>query len=144
MRREKLDFPFATDDEVTEMVARFEACEWPYPRWTHRAHIGLALVYLRQYPFETALQRARHHIPLYNRTRGDPDGYHETITVLFMRRADRYLRDQAGFVPLTAAVEELAAACDMRWPLDYYTPDRLWSAEAKAGWVEPDRRPLDF
>jgi hypothetical protein len=143
-RREKIDLPFVSDAEVVEMVALFERCEWPYPRWTHRAHLGVALCYLQAYPFDTALARVRHHIPLYNRTCGDPSGYHDTITVLFMRRARRYLQVHAGHVSLAAAVEELAAACDMRWPLRYYSPERLWSAEARAGWVGPDRRPLDF
>ena len=26
----------------------------------------------------------------------------------------------------------------MRWPLRYYSPERLWSAEARASWVEFD------
>ncbi len=143
-KREKIDVPFASDAEVAEMVALFEACEWPYARWTHRAHLGVALVYLRALPFDEALARARRHIPLYNRARGDPNGYHETVTVLFLRRVHRYLRDRPGPLSLAAAVEELAAACDMRWPLRYYSPERLWSAEARAGWLEPDLRPLDF
>jgi hypothetical protein len=142
-KREKIDFPFASDAEVVHMVAEFEACKWPYPRWTHRAHLGVALHYLRQYGFTAALERVRHHIPLYNRTCGDPDGYHDTITILFMRRVDKFLRDNPG-VNLTAAVEQLAGICDMQWPLRYYSSDRLWSAEAKAAWLEPDRQPLDF
>jgi len=144
VKREKIDAPFATDAEVVEMVASFERCEWPYPRWTHRAHLGVALCYLRLYPFDVALTRVRHHIPLYNRTRGDPSGYHDTITVLFMRRVQRYLRDQPGNLSLAVALEELNSACDMQWPLRYYSPERLWSAEARAGWLEPDRQPLDF
>ncbi|HEV3384840.1 MAG TPA: hypothetical protein VG097_08485 [Gemmata sp.] len=143
-QREKIDFPFASDTDVVEMVARFERCEWPYPRWTHRAHLGVALYYLQKFPFEVALARVRHHIPLYNRTCGDPSGYHDTITVLFMRRVQRYLKDHPDDLSLTAAVEELTAACDMKWTLQYYSPERLWSAEARAGWIEPDRQPLDF
>lgn len=142
--RVKIDEPFASDAAVADMVARFEACEWPYPRWTHRAHLGVALSYLRQHPFDAALERVRRHIPLYNRTCGDPDGYHETVTVLFMRRAARYVQDRPAGFSLAAAVEELAGLCDMSWPLRYYSADRLWSPEAKAGWVEPDREPLDF
>ena len=142
-KREKIDRPFASDAEVAEMVALFERCEWPYPRWTHRAHIGVALCYLKMYPFDMALIRIRQHISLYNRTCGDPAGYHETITVLFLRRVRRYLHDHAD-ATLTDAVEELAASCDMHWPLQYYSPARLWSAEARASWMEPDRRELDF
>lgn len=142
--RKKLDLPFTSDAEVIDMVARFEACTWPYPRWTHRAHLGVALFYMWQYPIEAALERIRHHIQLYNRTCGDPSGYHETITILFMRRVDRYLRDNPELVSLSGAVEALAKDCDMYWLLGYYSHDRLWSAEAKSGWVEPDLRPLDF
>jgi len=142
-KREKIDRPFASDAEVAEMVALFERCEWPYPRWTHRAHIGVALCYLKTYPFDIALIRIRHHISLYNRTCGDPAGYHETLTVLFLRRVRHYLQDHPD-ATLANAVEELAASCDMQWPLQYYSPEQLWSAEARAGWVEPDRRGLDF
>jgi hypothetical protein len=142
--RVKIDGPFATDAEVADMVAQFEACRWPYPRWTHRAHLGVALCYLRQFPFDVALERVKYYIPLYNRTCGDPDGYHETITVLFLRRVAQYVRDHPDSASLAAAVEELAHLCDMQWPLRYYSHDRLWSAAAKAGWVEPDREPLDF
>ena len=142
-RREKLDLPFASDAEVVEMVVSFEACQWPYLRWTHRAHLGVALCYLKQYPFEMALERIRHHIQLYNHTCGDPTGYHETLTVLFMRRVDRYLRDHSE-AALAVSVEELARICDRQWPSLYYSSDRLFSEEARSRWVEPDRRPLDF
>ena len=140
-RREKIDIPFAADDDLVAMVAAFEACVWPYPRWTHRAHLGVAVCYLRRYPFEAALDRVRRHIPLYNRTCGDPEGYHETVTVLFVRRVSRYLRDHPEATS-TAAVEELPGRATCTGPSG--TTARLWSAEAKAGWVEPDLRPLDF
>lgn len=142
--RPKIDHPYSTDAEVAETVLQFEACELPYPRWTHRAHLAVALTYLTAHPFDEALVRIRHHIGLYNRTCGDPTGYHETITVLFLRRVAQYLRQTTGPVSLAAAVEELAATCDMRWPLRHYSPERLWSAEAKAGWVEPDRESIAF
>ena len=128
-RQEKLDIPFAGDAEIIDMVAQFEACRWPYSRWTHRAHLGVALCYLKQYPFAQALDRIRYHIPLYNRTCGDPDGYHDTITVLFMRRVNQFLGNNPQ-TALTTAVEELVKACDMQWPLRYYSPERLWSAPA--------------
>lgn len=139
--RVKIDVPFATDAEVEEMVAAFEECRWPYPRWTHRAHIGVAAVYLSRHPFDEALTRTRHHINLYNRTCGDPDGYHETLTVLFLRRVAAELRHR-GERSLAEVVNDLTAMCDMTWPLRHYSPELLWSAEAKAGCVEPDREPL--
>jgi hypothetical protein len=41
-RIKKIDVPFKSDDEITQLVARFESCTWPYERWTHRAHIAIA------------------------------------------------------------------------------------------------------
>ncbi len=142
--RVKIDLPFRSDDELLEMVAHFEACQWPYPRWTHRAHLGVAVVYLRQHSFDAALERIRQHIQLYNRTCGDPEGYHETITILFMRRVNRFLQDNRELESLAGAVDEWAAILDMKWPLTYYSPELLWSAEAKARWAEPDLRQIDF
>ena len=141
--RTKFDIPFATDAEVLDMVARFEACEWPYPRWTHRAHIAVAVATLKRLPFDTALPHVRHHIDLYNRRCGDPTGYHETVTVLFLRRVARQLENNPD-TGLVAMIDELTASCGVDWLLGYYSRERLWSAEAKAGWVEPDLRPLDF
>ena len=142
--REKIDRPFATDAEVADMVAQFESCTWPYSRWTHRAHLGVALCYLRDHPFAQAVARVRHFIPQYNRACGDPAAYHETITLLFMRRVARYLAENPACPSLAAAVEHLAGICDMHWPLRYYSKERLWSAAARAAWIEPDRQPLDF
>ncbi len=142
--RVKFDHPFRSEDELVDTVARFEGCTLPFSAWTHRAHLAVALCYLRADPFEVALARMRHHIPLYNRTLGDPVGYHDTITVLFLRRVARYLDDNPDGPSLAVAVEELAAECDSRWSLKYYSPERLWSTEARAGWMEPDLQPLDF
>ena len=86
----------------------------------------------------------RHHINLYNRSCGDPKGYHETITVLFLRRLAADLLDRAPRPGLASSVERLAATYDMRWPLTYYSSSRLWSPAARREWVEPDLRPLDF
>jgi hypothetical protein len=141
--REKIDTPFASDVSVAEVVAAFEACTLPYPRWTHRAHLAVAAVFVTRWPFADALARARHHIDLYNRTCGDPDGYHETLTVLFLRRVAAEVRVQ-GSRSLADLVNELTTRCDMTWPLRHYSAEVLWSAVAKAGWVEPDREPLDF
>ena len=143
-RRSKIDVPFVSDSEIADMVDQFERCSWPYERWTHRAHLAVAVTALLRFPIAEAVDRVRRQIQLYNRTCGDPDGYHETLTLLYMRKVDRYLVDHPEAATLREVVESLASACDMSWPLEYYSADRLWSAAAKVGWIEPDRRPLDF
>jgi hypothetical protein len=138
----KPDPPFTSAAEIAELVRLFESCQLPGEGWTHRAHLAVAATYLRAYPLPEATNRARAHIRRYNESRGNHTGYHETITVLFMRLVARELKvdpaDLAGFVNGLAgrfAVDGLYA---------HYSKDRLWSAEARAGFVEPDLRPLDF
>ncbi len=142
--RQKLDFPFQSDAEIVEMVEQFEQCQWPYERWTHRAHLGVAATYLQRFPFDIALERVRYHIQQYNQKCGDPNGYHETVTILFMYKVRDYLKGQTPDTPLTAAVDSLTHECNKQWLLKYYTAERLWSAEAKRIWLEPDMQILDF
>jgi hypothetical protein len=142
--RLKRDIPFATDAQIAELVEKFEACTWPYERWTHRAHLAVATHYLTRLPFEEALARIRNNIQQYNRTCGDPDGYHETITVFFMRFVQRHLHDQSGAIALADIVEELFRNYGMGCLLTYYSAERLWSADARTRWLEPDVRPLGW
>jgi hypothetical protein len=138
----KPDPPFTSDAEVAELVRLFESCELPGERWTHRAHLAVAASYLRRYPLPEAINRVRTYVRQYNASRGEHAGYHETITVLFMRLIAREAKsnppDLAGFV------NDLAGRFPVGRLLDYYSADRLWSAEARAGFVGPDVRPLDF
>jgi hypothetical protein len=141
--RTKIDLPFATEADIAEMVRLFESCELPYERWTHRAHMAVAAFYLGRYPLSEAIARARDGIRRYNVARGDPAGYHETITVVFMRLvASELAADPPDGV--AGLVNDLAGRCQNDWLYRYYSRDRLWSAEARAAFVPPDLRPLDF
>ena len=141
--RNKVDIPFESDAEIDEFVRLFELCDLPYERWTHRAHLAVAASYLTRYARSEAIDRARVGIQRYNRTRGDPAGYHETITVVFMRLVARELA-AVGSDRIADLVNDLAGRCPVTWLYQYYSPERLWSAEARAGLVPPDIRPLDF
>jgi hypothetical protein len=138
----KPDPPFTSDAEIADLVRLFESCKLPGERWTHRAHLAVAATYLRRYPLSEATDQARTHIQRYNASRGNHTGYHETITILFMRLVCHELRSNPP--DLAAFVNELAGRYPMSRLLDYYSADRLWSAEARAGFVGPDVRPLDF
>jgi hypothetical protein len=140
---EKVDHPFASDAEIAELVRLFESSELPGERWTHRAHLAVAATYVCAYPLGEATDRAREHIRRYNESRGNLTGYHETITVLFMRLVARDLR-VARPASLAAFVNDLAARYRVGWLFGYYSQNRLWSPEARAGLIPPDLRPLDF
>lgn len=140
----KRDIPFRSDAEIRDLVEQFEQCRWPYERWTHRAHLAIAVSYLRQRPLEEATRRIRRCIQTYNRKCGDPDGYHETLTVFFMRFIAHYLKHYQDGRATVEVVDELFCRCGVSLPLDYYSAERLWSAEARRDWLDPDRKPLEF
>jgi len=43
-----------------------------------------------------------------------------------------------------ALINDLADRFQISWLLRYYSPERLWSAEARAAFVPPDLQALDF
>ena len=71
-----------TDDEF---LRAFQECTFTRSEWTHEAHVRMAWLYLTRLPFVEALDRVRCGIRKLNAKIGTPDGYHETITVAFVR-----------------------------------------------------------
>ncbi len=140
----KQELPLASDVEVMKLVQAFEARTLPYVHWTHRAHLAVAVAYVRTMSHEEACEKIRGCIHAYNQCCGDPAGYNETITRLFLM----ILRhDQNRGAAAASMHEELARAAKtygVSWLYEYYSKDRIWSVEAKAGWIEPDRKPIDF
>ena len=71
-----------------DFLKAFENCTLPFPEWKHRAHLKIAYLYLRQYPFPQALNRVRGNIKRYNAATNTPEslerGYHETMTVAWL------------------------------------------------------------
>ncbi|MDQ3917301.1 MAG: hypothetical protein M3348_02395 [Acidobacteriota bacterium] len=139
---------FRTTGEILALVRGFEDCTLARERWTHAAHLTVALWNLLQYDWPEAVARVRLGINRYNAAHGiaatPTGGYHETLTLFWLRRVRAFLeggRNEAR--SLVSLANELIAAFDKSLPLAYYTRERLFSPEARAGWVEPDLKPLD-
>ena len=109
----------------------------------HVAHVRVAWVYLRETAsVEEALPRMRAAIRRFAAAAGASQKYHETITVLWMRLlADVKSRGASG--ELSDVLRAHPALADKELPLQYYSRERLFSDEARAAWVEPDRQPLN-
>lgn len=124
----------------------FEDCSLPFEQWKHRAHIKVAYLYLRQLPFDEALARARSNIKRYNAATNTPEtlerGYHETITVAWMRLVQFTLSEYgpaASAEGFLEAQEHLANRKALRF---FYSRERIISWKAKAEFVEPDLAPF--
>jgi hypothetical protein len=87
---------------------------------------------------------ARRNIDRYNKRCGDPSGYHETMTRFFLRLVHSHLNHYAEVLPFTGLVNKMAEHYPLAFIFEYYSKDRLESQAAKAGWVEPDIKMIDF
>ena len=141
------DTSFRTTEEILALVRRFGDCTLPRAEWTHAAHLTVALWHLLQYDWPEAVRRVRRGIRRYNAAHGvestPTGGYHETLTIFWLRRVRAFLEAERNEArALVHLANELAATADKSLPLSYYTRERLFSPEARAGWVEPDLKPL--
>lgn len=120
----------------------FEAGDVLPAEFGHRAHVRVAWVYLREAPsLEAAIDNMRTAIRRFAEAAGASQKYHETITVLWMRLLAE-VRSQGASGELADVLRAYPALADKDLPLQFYTRERLFGDEARAGWVDPDRRPL--
>jgi hypothetical protein len=125
------------------LLAAFESCTLPKSEWTHEAHVRTAWIYLTTRSYEEALAALRTGIPKYNRSLGNTTGYHDTVTVAFVRIiAARILASpDDDFPEFRSRHADLFTKTPS--PLNrYYSNERLSSPEAVVSFVEPDLSPL--
>ncbi len=120
-----------------EFLLAFETCAFTRPEWTHEAHVRMAWLYVTRLPFVEALDRVRRGIQKLNGKIGSPDGYHETITVAFVHVIAARLRPGESYPTFRERNPDLF---DRALPalLRHYSKERLWSAEARKAFIEPD------
>ncbi len=137
---------YSKDEEVWEVVRRFESCELPPADFNHREHLLVALCYLRRMEDAEALARVRARIGRYAAAHGiNPSLYHETITAFWLRRVRAYLARADAGRGLAEMTNALAEKCgSSRLIFDYYSKELIASEEARREWREPDLKPLDF
>jgi hypothetical protein len=71
--------------------------------------------------------------------------YHETITLFWMKVLAHYVASQEQGVALADLVHGALVRLGRKdLMLAHYSRAVLFSAEARAGWVEPDVRPFEF
>lgn len=137
-----------TETEIDAFLAAFEGCTLPKSEWTHSAHLLTGACYVHGMGREAALAKMRECVRRYNESVGgkntDTSGYHETITVMWIRLLDELKRqymamDRAPFAAL--AVERFAIRRDIF--REYYDFDLSGSTEARLRWVEPTLKPLE-
>jgi len=131
------------DDAIRRVGEGFLARTLAKPEWTHEAHIATTAWIILERPDISPERDLPGLIRRYNESVGggnsDTEGYHETITQLFIRTLRLSLAKSEG-EGLCARVNAVLSAPEGRrdWPMRFYSRERLFSVEARLGWVEPD------
>ncbi len=137
---------FTRPEEIRQLGEAMLACTLPKAQWTHEAHLATCLWLLLERHDIDIDRDIGTFIRRYNVSVGgvndDRQGYHETITRCFVSGARQYLA-RSGELELLAAVNGLLLAPEGNrdWPLRSYSRERLFSAEARLAFVEPDLPP---
>jgi hypothetical protein len=138
---------FADDLAVRRVGKGLFARTLPRAEWTHEAHLAACLWLLTERPDIAPERDLPSIIRAYNEGVGavndDTQGYHETLTQLYIRGTRLFLAECAE-TALVAKVNALLAnpIADRSWPLRFYTRDLLFSVAARRDWVEPDVCPI--
>ena len=139
---------FVCDAEIERIGEGLLARSLPREDWTHEAHLAATAYLLSRRPDIALDQELPGIIRRFNESAGgvnsDSEGYHDTITRVFLHGVRLFLAEAIPGQPLHTLVNELLLSPKGRrdWPLRFYTPARLFSVEARRAFVPPDIAPL--
>ena len=139
---------FESDASIVRIGEGLIARNLPRVEWTHEAHLGACTWIVRDRSDVVPEQEMRSIISAYNESVGgvneDSQGYHETITQVYIAGVKAHLAEVGLAIPLHKAVNALLLSerglRDL--PLRFYSKELLFSVAARRGFVEPDRASL--
>lgn len=134
---------FADDAAVRHVGEGLLARTLPRAEWTHEAHLGTCLWLVRERGDIDIEGELPGRIRDYNASVGgvndDTQGYHETITQLYIAGVRAHHAATAEMTLVEAVNALLTGERGRRdWPLGYYSPARLLSVAARRALLLPD------
>ena len=139
---------FTSDADVEHIGEGLVSRTLPRAEWTHEAHLAATTYLLLRRPDIDLAFELPSLIRRFNESVGgvnsDSEGYHETITRVFLAGVRLFLEEADRQDSLHELVNELLLSPMGRrdWPLRFYSPARLFSVEARRRFVDPDLRAL--
>lgn len=138
---------FADDAAIRSIGERMLGRTLPKVEWTHEAHLSTCAWIILERPDIAPERDLPDLIRRYNESVGgvndETQGYHETITQVSIKAVRASLARSEGRA-LVERVNALLEAPEGRrdWPLRFYSRERLFSKEARLGWMEPDLKTI--
>ena len=139
---------FNDDTSIVHIGEGLLARNLPHEEWTHEAHLAACTWIVRDRPEIVPERDMARIICAYNEAVGgvndDTQGYHETITQVYIAGVKAHLGEVGRDMPLFEAVNALLLSVRGRrdLPLCFYSKELLFSVPARRGFVEPDRASL--
>ena len=136
---------FDSDDDVARVGEGLLSRTLPRPEWTHEAHLAATTYLLLKHPEIDLDAELPGLIRRYNESVGgvnsDSEGYHDTITRAYLHGIRLFLSEADTAEPIHELVNELLHSPMGRrdWPLRFWSRERLFSIDARRGFVPPDR-----
>ncbi|TAH22150.1 MAG: hypothetical protein EAZ08_01440 [Cytophagales bacterium] len=135
---------YHSEEEITALIAAFRNKTLPPNEWTHHAHLTVGLWFSKHFSAFEALCYLRSGIITYNQSVGTENspqkGYHETLTVFWHKVIDKFVAENTDLTLLelcnTFLNRDLVAK---DWVFQFYSREVLFSIEARATWVQPDK-----
>ena len=130
---------YRTDAEIEDVVKRFEECAYSPEEFVHAKHLTVAACYFVRLEPQAAREKMRAGLRKFIAHHGK-NGFHVTITEFWLERVGKIvteLREQEkDLVRLVNSVVERCSDKDLIY--EFYSRERIASADAKAKWIEPD------
>jgi hypothetical protein len=135
---------FTSDAEIEHVGEGLLACTLTRAEWTHEAHLAATTHLILRRADVDLDNELPAIIRRFNESAGgvnsDFEGYHETITRVFLHGVRLFLSEANHEEPLHELVNELLLSPMGRreWPLRFYSKERLLSVEARRNFIPPD------
>ena len=125
-----------------EFLEAFESGTLPASEFHHRDHLRMAWLYAERLGAEKAAHRVLETLRRFAAGQGAAQIFHVTLTHAWVHLVAEARRDAPPGEDFATFLERNPQLLDKTLPERHYAPDTLGSAEAKAGFVIPDRVPL--
>jgi hypothetical protein len=129
------------DDDLA-FAAAFESASIAPDAFSHRDHLRLAYVYLHSSDVDTACDRMRAALLEFLDRHGIATKYHETMTRAWILAVSHFLRRAEVARSADEFIDANPALLDPDIMLTHYSARRLFSDDARTGFVEPDLEPI--
>jgi hypothetical protein len=137
-----------TEPGIDLFLHAFETCTLPKSEWTHAAHIFTGACYVHTHGLDLAIDTMRTNVRRYNVSVGglntDTSGYHETITLAWLKLIHRLLKASQPIARAPFAAHAVAHYVPQRDIFSrHYSFDLPTNTPSRLAWIEPDLEPLD-